>query len=465
MASHNDPERARQSAQAVVQGLRQRGFEAYFAGGCVRDELLGFHPTDYDVATSATPADVRDTFRGTRLVGESFGVVLVPAPRADRARTPEPPMMVEVATFRTDGPYTDKRRPDAVRFADATADAQRRDFTINALFLDPLATPDDALRCADGSVPRGRVIDHVGGVADLRAQIIRAVGDPDARFNEDHLRALRAVRFAARLGFAIDAATSDAVRRHASSLAGVSRERVGQELRRMLTHPARARAVRLLEAHALDAPVLNESSPADSSAGRALVNLPAHAVGVPLALAAWALDRHAHGPEPALDDPAIQSIVEHWRAGMCLTNDERDALRSILEIHRALVLRWGEPRSPGVQHPSGAAVSMTVAERKRTAARRDFAAAAALLRAVDQEKANAIASDVDMLSTDGVGIRPEPFLSGEQLISDGWPPGPAFKHALHMVYDAQLEGRVRDAASALALARELARELAKPPRV
>ena len=218
-------EHARGTAASIVRRLREAGHVAYFAGGCVRDELLGLDPVDYDVATDARPDAIQAMFRKTAAVGASFGVVLVK----------EAGGVVEVATFRSDGPYSDSRRPDRVEFADAAHDAQRRDFTINALFLDPLAAEDSA------SI-HGHVIDHVGGMADLRARVIRAVGDPERRLAEDHLRALRAVRFAARFGFAIEQGTASAIREHASDLEGVSRERVGDELRRMFLAETRAEA-------------------------------------------------------------------------------------------------------------------------------------------------------------------------------------------------------------------------------
>ncbi|QKK09997.1 MAG: CCA tRNA nucleotidyltransferase [Planctomycetota bacterium] len=272
-------EHARGTAASIVRRLREAGHVAYFAGGCVRDELLGLDPVDYDVATDARPDAIQAMFRKTAAVGASFGVVLVK----------EAGGVVEVATFRSDGPYTDNRRPDRVEFADAAHDAERRDFTINALFLDPLAAEDSA------SI-HGHVIDHVGGMADLRARVIRAVGDPERRLAEDHLRALRAVRFAARFGFAIEQGTASAIREHASDLEGVSRERVGDELRRMFLAETRAEAAGLLDELSLDGVVLGVVPTA--ARGSALAGLaPGEflgepvAVSFPAALAALAFDR------------------------------------------------------------------------------------------------------------------------------------------------------------------------------
>src|SRR5919199_235347 len=184
------PKCERDDALAVLRRLRDAGHVAYFAGGCVRDLLLGLEPKDYDVATDAPPQRVRELFGNTQAVGQAFGVILVRHRRSQ----------VEVATFRSDGAYLDGRRPSEVRFTTAEEDAQRRDFTINGLFSDPT---------------EGRIIDYVGGQEDLKNKLLRAIGDPDRRFEEDHLRLLRAVRFAARFGLDIEPHTSDAIRSHA----------------------------------------------------------------------------------------------------------------------------------------------------------------------------------------------------------------------------------------------------------
>src|SRR5688572_4647494 len=215
----------RGDAVAVVRRLREAGHVAYFAGGCVRDLLLGRQPKDYDVATDAPPARVRKLFANTQAVGAAFGVILVRDGRST----------IEVATFRADGAYADGRHPMEVRFTTAEEDAARRDFTINGLFLDPLDGDGD-----------GRVLDFVGGRDDLDAGVIRAIGEPERRFEEDHLRLLRAVRFAARLGFGVESKTAAAIRLHAPQLKRISPERIADELRVMLTPPTRGDAWRLL---------------------------------------------------------------------------------------------------------------------------------------------------------------------------------------------------------------------------
>jgi poly(A) polymerase len=206
--------------------LRSAGFEALWAGGCVRDMVLGAAPKDYDVATSATPQQVIELFgkRRTVPVGVSFGVVMVLGPQQDCGQ-------IEVATFRSDGEYRDGRRPSSVTFCSAEEDARRRDFTINGMFYDPVAE---------------EVIDYVGGHADLRAGIVRAIGDATARFTEDKLRMLRAVRFAATYAFKIEDSTQDAIHPLRHDLVQVSPERIAQELRRMLAHHTRAVSVESL---------------------------------------------------------------------------------------------------------------------------------------------------------------------------------------------------------------------------
>ena len=211
-------------ARDIVRTLRAAGHQAWLVGGCVRDLLLGVEPMDYDVSTSAPPERIVGLFPHSGLVGAHFGVVLV-----HRGST-----TVEVATFRSDHTYADGRRPDSVRFeTDPKQDVLRRDFTINGLMMDPFD---------------GGVLDYVGGREDLERRVVRAIGDPDARFQEDHLRLLRAVRFAARLGFEVEPATLAAMRRNHAAILRVSAERVRDELVRILTEGGARRGFELLDA-------------------------------------------------------------------------------------------------------------------------------------------------------------------------------------------------------------------------
>ena len=212
---------ARESATELARVLRDAGYTALFAGGCVRDGLLQREPKDYDIATSATPQQVLKLFPKSNEVGAHFGVVIV----KHHAHH------IEIATFRTDGSYSDGRRPDHVEFSTPEHDAQRRDFTINGLFEDPFS---------------GEIIDHVGGLADLKDGIIRAIGDPAQRFTEDSLRLMRALRFATTLDFLLEPNTWRAVCELAPLLGRISPERIRDELVKMLLLPHRARAFELL---------------------------------------------------------------------------------------------------------------------------------------------------------------------------------------------------------------------------
>ncbi|MCA9023409.1 MAG: CCA tRNA nucleotidyltransferase, partial [Planctomycetaceae bacterium] len=231
---HSEPYLA---AVDIVRKLRDAGFQALWAGGCVRDLLLGKEPKDYDVATNALPDQVRHLFgtRRTLAVGASFGVIIV--------RGHQPDCDVEVATFRSEGPYLDGRRPEHVRFTTAEEDAQRRDFTINGMFYDPL---------------NESIYDYVGGKSDLQQHLIRAIGDPLERMQEDKLRLLRAIRFAATLQFHLAETTFQAIQRMSNEITVVSPERISDELRKMLIHPNRRLAMELVQRSGLLKPVIPE---------------------------------------------------------------------------------------------------------------------------------------------------------------------------------------------------------------
>lgn len=410
----------------IVQVLRDAGHVAYLAGGCVRDMLLGREAKDYDVATDAAPPQVLKLFRRSQLVGEAFGVVLVIVDRA----------AVEVATFRTEWGYADGRHPDHVEFSDAEHDAKRRDFTINGLFYDPLER---------------QVLDYVGGQADLERRVIRAIGQPEQRFGEDYLRMLRAVRFAAGLGFAIDPATSEAMRHHGPELARISRERIGMEVKMMLEHASRAEAARLMQGHHLDVPVLQEPT---SEREPICLNALNDSSGVryATALAAWALDRHV---EPHVGDDAASlrqslrrlkavQITRGWRKALVLSNEHRDELAALLKTLPD-ALRWDE---------------LSTAARKRLLARSDWDQIELLMRAADSlhtgERRDWPAFERQAAELRAEGVAPDPLVTGDDLVAAGFTPGPMFKRILEAVYDAQLAGEVTTQPQALALARQLA---------
>jgi poly(A) polymerase len=403
----------RAAAVEVARRLAEAGHVAFFAGGCVRDHLLGSEPEDYDIATDARPERIQAVFPKARGVGEAFGVMLVRA----AGHT------FEVATFREDGPYHDGRRPAAVTFADAEADASRRDFTVNGLFQDPQT---------------GAVVDYVKGQDDIAARCIRAIGDPHERIAEDRLRMLRAVRFAARLGFAIDPATSAAVRAHSGELRSVSPERVGDEVRRMLAHPARARAAQLVEAHALDGAIFGVGVDGAGGAHPRLAGLPSDAART-TALAAWWLDRAAAGGGgrvPGTDAAEVARVVSGLRSRLVLSNDETEALLACLAARRAQL---------------GGFESLTLARRKRWMAAPGFDAALAILETEDRARAALLRDEADRELP--ARRLPTPLVDGNALVSEGMRPGPEFKVLLDLAMDAQLEGRVDSREGALALIR------------
>ncbi len=390
----------RDHAIGLVKLLRQAGFESYFAGGCVRDTLLGLPPKDYDIATCATPDEAARLLPRCRMVGKAFGVVLSQPVRG---------IAVEVATFRTDGAYSDGRRPDSVVFTDAKGDAQRRDFTINGLFADPLCP------APDGS---DQVIDFVGGVADLKAGILRAIGDPAARFGEDYLRLLRAVRFASRLDFQIEAQTLAALQKFAPKLAEIAKERIGDEVRRALSGPRFAKAARLLEETNLSTPALTLPAGTPFTPVRLATLSPQAAY--PTRLAAWLLDR-GH----ALDGATLAQV----RLGLNLTNDERDALAAL----------------PPLLARAGGWAPLGIAAQKRLLAENAWGQAHLLLAAdpATAGLAKTIAQRAEQLAQDGIGIHPAPFLNGGSLLALGLAPGPRFKQLLDDAYDLQLTGELK----------------------
>jgi tRNA nucleotidyltransferase/poly(A) polymerase len=418
---------ARRAGEQIIKTLAAAGHAAFFAGGCVRDELLGLSPSDYDVATDATPDRICSLFPRTAEVGAAFGVVLVKSNKE----------VTEVATFRSEGPYSDRRRPDSVTFSNPIEDAKRRDYTVNALFLDPLPGPhgekglEGAVIVPQGS--HGRVIDFVGGLVDLERRVLRAVGDPSQRLAEDHLRALRAARLAAKLGFEIDPATAAAIRQHASELQGVSRERIGEEVRRMAEHPSRAAAATLVRDLSLEAPVFMKEDGPGPRTWRVLSALPAE-VAYATALAGWALDMMA---TPA---GKVDELVRTWRRALTLSNEDRDLLRSILNTLPGLEQEWPK---------------LAVSRQKRLAAAPWFGETLAVFRAANPTAAAAVAKAVEALAASPGGLWPEPYISGDDLVALGMAPGPRFKQLLDQVFDAQLEGKVGNKAQALELARRL----------
>lgn len=398
----------REFAVEIVRQLRDAGHQSLWAGGCVRDQLLSIEPKDYDVATSARPEQVRQLFghRSTLAIGAAFGVIGV---LGGRSREP-----IEVATFRADGAYLDGRHPTEVVFTNAEHDAQRRDFTINGLFFDPL---------------NEEVIDYVGGQQDLKSCIVRAIGDPRARFDEDKLRMLRAVRFAAAFGFEIEADTLTAMQEMSAQLNVVSAERIGMELRRMLVHSARARAVELLECTGL----LNQAVACwPRGPGSQRDNLQQtletldrlQSPSLPLALAA--LLSHCSPNEDGSD------LARQLR----FTKKEGELTDWLLR-HVAAVGRAHESPWPAVQR-------LLI----QPAAQELLALHEALVGSTD-EGADFCRAKMRLPAET---LNPQPLVDGSDLIAHGVEPGPSFSELLEHLRDAQLEGHISDRKQALALA-------------
>lgn len=402
------PMTERDWATHVVETLQRAGYSALFAGGCVRDELLGLVPADYDVATSARPGQVTALFRRAHTFGASFGVVEVLGPRGDGGDW----LKVQVATFRSDGTYTDGRRPDAVTFSTAELDAQRRDFTINGLFLDPVT---------------GAVTDYVGGRADLAARMLRAIGDPFERFAEDKLRVVRAARMAARFGLTIDPATAAAARGMAPEVKVVSAERIAEELRKILAHPARVAGVSLL--HDLDLMPVLLPEVADTTLSRqgVMARLPMRSRFEPAFATLF--------PPGVPTGPAARRLK--------LANDERDRLKFLTDHRMTVVDALRYPRS----------VLFPLLCRPEVIDLLNIASAEAIGTGADSAGVKRCLELVRDTPPDE--LNPPPLLTGTDLEAAGHKPGPAFKPALAAVRAGQLDGLISTRAEALTLAETL----------
>lgn len=411
---------SRQFALDIVTRLRAAGYVAYWAGGCVRDLLLGKTPKDYDVATDARPEQVQVLFgpKRTRAVGACFGVILVhgPAGASD----------VEVATFRSEGPYLDGRRPDHVIYSTPEEDAQRRDFTINGMFYDPVGA---------------QVLDFVRGQTDLAAKRVRAIGNPLERFREDKLRLLRAIRFAATLQFELDPHTADAIREMASEITVVSAERISQEWKRMLVDSHRMTALRLAKETMLLGYVFPESQPlllADD-ASQQQWELAIGAVqrltdpSFELVLATWLGDVPGYRPD------AARALCQRLR----LSNDEldrlvwlkiqADAIRGAREFRLSRLKRL-------LSHPYASDL-LAQTRARLEASRSDL---------VDVEFC-----ETYLRTTPEEVLNPPPLITGDDLIRHGLRPGRQFKLLLDTLRDAQLENRIATLDEALKMAAEL----------
>jgi poly(A) polymerase len=432
----------------IAQTLRQRGFQAYLVGGCVRDLLLDREPKDYDVATNAVPEQVMRIFPETYAVGAQFGVVLVPAPDV-ASNVSTGGSVVEVATFRSDIGYSDGRHPDEVRFSqDPREDVARRDFTINGMLLDPM---------------NGEVLDHVGGRNDLEAKIIRAIGDPEVRFGEDKLRMLRAIRFAARFGYTIEPTTWAAIQKLAHETHVVSRERVRDELTRMLTEGHARRAFLMLDESGLLREVLPEISamkgveqpPEFHPEGDVFVhtlllleNLPQPC---PPTLAWGALLHDVGKPATFRVAPDRIRFDGHVDVGVKIAEEICDRLRfSGDDTSQIVALVDNHMRFGHVTRMKESTLKkflrMPRFEEHLALHRADSLASHRHLTTYEliREKLATIPPE---------NMRPTPLVNGDDLIAAGYAPGPKFREILTAVEDLQLEGRLASRDSALEFVR------------
>jgi poly(A) polymerase len=431
-------EASRQFATEVVRRLRAAGFQSLWAGGCVRDLILEQVPADYDVATDATPDQVMGVLPYHAIpVGISFGVVRVLDPEHSGIE-------VEVATFRSDGAYVDGRRPESVVFGSPQLDAERRDFTINGMFLDPLS---------------GELLDYVGGQGDLERRILRAIGDPEARLREDKLRVLRAIRLAARFHLQIEARTDAALRSMAGEVVTVSAERIAQELRRMLVHPTRATAMNLaLEVGVIAVilpPLANLKGLFEGGPIQPEADLWDHTMRVlellstnptfTLALAALLHEvgkpQHSEIDQGRLHFPDHEQAGARIAAGLCrrlkLSTAERERITWLVANHQ----------------------SLRGARRLRQSNLKQILAEPGVDELLALHRADALASTGSAAHAEycesylrelpAGPINPPPLVTGDDLLRHGLKPGPSFKRLLDEIRARQLDGMLHSKRDAL----------------
>src|SRR6516164_463646 len=440
----SDPASAglREVATLIVAELQRRGFTSYFAGGCVRDALRGLSPNDIDIATSATPEQIQGVFRKTVPVGVQFGVI----------RVLEQGYEFELATFRSDGPYFDSRRPESVTFSSPEQDARRRDFTINGMFYDPVAE---------------RVIDYVDGRRDLKRGLIRAIGDPQTRFNEDRLRLMRAVRFAGTLGFEIEEGTWNALKGHAAEILQVSPERIRDELVKILSDRNRLRGLHLLDTSGLLAAILPEVANLKGCQQpfqfhpegdvfqhtRKMLELLEPDASILLVLSVLL---HDIGKPPTQSIDPLDGRIRfngHDRVGA----EMAEAVLSRLRFSRADI---DAVVAAVRQHMVFKDVKeMRPAKLRRFMARETFPTELELHR-VDCASSHGDLENYDFLRRKAAEFAAEPIipprlLTGNDLIGLGMTPGPRFGELLEAVQTAQLEGEIKTREEALKVVQEL----------
>ena len=427
-----------EAATEIVRRLRAEGFQAYLVGGCVRDLVMGHEPADYDVATDATPEQVLGLYPGSLTVGAHFGVVVVL-----QAGGP-----IEVATFRSDGRYADGRHPSEVRYAKTPQeDVRRRDFTINGLLYDPI---------------EDRVLDYVNGQADIRGRSIRTIGDPFERFEEDYLRMLRAVRFAARFGFTLDPAAVEAIRQLAPQIQDTSAERIRDEILKILTEGGPRRGFELLDETGLLREVLPEikalqgvaQPPQFHPEGDVWVHtmMMLDGLGSPTPTLALGVLLHDVGKPPTFTVRERIRFDNHVEVGARMAQEICHRLRlSSRERERVVEL---------VRHH----LRFKDFPRMRRSTQLRFLRMEGFDEHLELHRLDCLASHGDLTNyemarrmlaeTPTEQIKPQPLLRGDDLIAQGYKPGPVFKQILQAVEDAQLEGSIQSREQALQLVAE-----------
>jgi len=443
MTEITDKSLLKETAIGIVKRLRERGFSALFAGGCVRDMLMGNVPEDYDIATDARPDDIINIFERTVPVGINYGVVLVM----------EDDFEFEVATFRSDGTYTDGRHPDTVTFCDARGDALRRDFTINGMFYDPI---------------NDEHFDYVGGREDMQARLIRAIGNPSERFNEDRLRMIRAVRFACRFDYKIEDQTAEAIKKLYDKILTVSMERTRDELRKILTGPNPHTGIKMMD----DLNLLNEilpevtamkgvrqpenyhpegdvfthtlltlselaASQTSADSWELAMAILLHDIGKPITFEV--ADRIRFNNHDNIGAEMAEKICERLR----MSNAEKERITWLVKMH--LYLRHAQ--------------QMRISKLKRLFAHEGYSELAELYKVDslastgDLEDYNFCQNMFEELQEEE--IKPEPLITGNDLIAMGLKPGPIFSKILDAIKDDQLEQKITTKEEALKRAKEL----------
>ena len=421
-------------AYAIAKTLKDKGFTAYFAGGCVRDHLMGQKPQDFDIATTAKPEEVEKIFRKTIPVGKQFGVMIVV----------EEEIPFEVATFRCEGGYQDGRHPTHVSFTQPEEDAKRRDFTVNGMFYDPFAQ---------------KVIDFVGGIEDLPKRVIRAIGDPAARFKEDKLRLLRAVRFASTLGFEIEKKTWEALCKKASDIHAVSPERIREEIVKIFTRPGAARGFVLLSESGLMKEILPEVEamrgvkqpenfhPEGDVYQHTRLLLEHLRPPVSTVLAFSALFHDIGKPKTSAIRKGRLTFYEHSEEGVKIARDIMRRLRfSNEEIEGVSECVANHMKFMDVQ-------KMRAGKLKQFISRPHFAEEMELHR-VDCTASHGMLDNLTFLESklkeyENEELKPKPLVNGNDLIGLGMKPGPAMKPVLEEAFVLQLEGRFKNREDAL----------------